>query len=290
MRSILFSEMRRLHQMTLRRALLVTAAGTAAAVCGAFLLYERPGLGIGHFYYLSILLAALATGPWVGALAGTGAAGLYASGVVLNPALSSSEVLSKSTTIRLFTFVAVGAVTGYFAKSNREVAAELQLLADRDAVTGLPNTRAFERAIGKRLATQQPFVLLVGRLDPESAAPGSETDAKWFVSRVAEHLVYALEADDEVARIGHHEFAVLAALRGVDDARRLASHLQRALIGSGVGVTFGWATFPQDGDNALSLYRAADERLYARRVISRNEAANVVELDARKAPASGLGA
>ena len=57
-----------------------------------------------------------------------------------------------------------------------------------------------------------------------------------------------------------------------------------------MGVTFGWATFPQDGDNALSLYRAADERLYARRVISRNEAANVVELDARKAPASGLGA
>jgi len=29
---------------------------------------------------------------------------------------------------------------------------------------------------------------------------------------------------------------------------------------------FGWATFPQDGENALALYRAADERLYARKV------------------------
>ena len=281
--------MRRLHHLTLRRALLLTAAGTAAAVYGSFLVYERPGLGIAHFYYLSILLVALATGPWVGALAGAGATGLYASGVVLNPAISSSEVLSVSTTIRLFTYVAVGAVTGYFAKAGRDVAAELHLLAERDAVTGLPNTRAFERAIGTRLAAQRPFVLLVGGLDPESAAPGTEADAKWFVSRVAEHLVHALDADDEVARIGHHEFAVLAALHGVDDARRLASHLQRALIGGGVGVTFGWATFPQDGDNALSLYRAADERLYARRVISRNEGATVVALDARQTPASALG-
>ena len=282
--------MRRLHHLTLRRALLLTAAGTAAAVYGAFLVYERPGLGIAHFYYLSILLAALATGPWVGALAGAGATGLYASGVVLNPAISSSEVLSVSTTIRLFTYVAVGAVTGYFAKAGRDVAAELHLLAERDAVTGLPNTRAFERAIGKRLAAQRPFVLLVGGLDPESAAPGTEADAKWFVSRVAEHLVHTLDADDEVARTGHHEFAVLAALHGVDDARRLASHLQRSLIGGGVGVTFGWATFPQDGDNALSLYRAADERLYALRVISRNEGATVVALDARQTPASALGA
>jgi GGDEF domain-containing protein len=282
--------MRRLHHLTLRHALLLTAAGTAAAVYGSFLVYERPGLGIAHFYYLSILLVALGTGPWVGALAGAGATGLYASGVVLNPAISSSEVLSVSTTIRLFTYVAVGAVTGYFAKAGRDVAAELHLLAERDAVTGLPNTRAFERAIGKRLAAQRPFVLLVGGLDPESAAPGTEADAKWFVSRVAEHLVHALDADDEVARIGHHEFAVLAALHGVDDARRLASHLQRSLIGGGVGVTFGWATFPQDGDNALSLYRAADERLYARRVISRNEGATVVALDARQALASGLGA
>ena len=79
---------------------------------------------------------------------------------------------------------------------------------------------------------------------------------------------------------------MLAPLPRPDDARRLAAHLERVLVGSGgVGVTFGWATYPQDGDNALALYRAADERLYARRVISRNEDANVVPLD-RSAEAS----
>src|SRR4026209_932200 len=99
--------MRRL-QLTPRRALLATAAGSAAAIYGAFLLYETPGLGIGHFYYLSILLAALATGPWFGAISGAAATGLYATGVVLNPSIQSSEVLSASTAIRLVTFRAGG--------------------------------------------------------------------------------------------------------------------------------------------------------------------------------------
>jgi len=36
----------------------------------------------------------------------------------------------------------------------------------------------------------------------------------------------------------------------------------------------GWATFPDDGDNALALYRAADERLYARRIFSSYEGLN----------------
>jgi hypothetical protein len=32
-------------------------------------------------------------------------------------------------------------------------------------------------------------------------------------------------------------------------------------------ATLGWAAFPQEGDNALALYRAASERLYARKVM-----------------------
>jgi GGDEF domain-containing protein len=265
-RSMLEAEMRRLH-LTPQRVQLATAAGSAAAIYGAFLLYETPGLGIGHFYYIPILLAALATGPWLGALAGAGATMLYATGVLLNPAIASSEVLSASTGIRLVTYVAVGAVTGYFAAEGRRANAELTVLAERDAVTGLPNTRAFERAIGERLGAQQAFVLLVGALEADNAP----AEASSLVNLVAERLVRALEPEDDLARIGHHEFAVLASLPRAEDARRLAAHLERALTGSDVGVTFGWATYPQDGDNALSLYRAADERLYARRVISRNE-------------------
>jgi hypothetical protein len=32
-------------------------------------------------------------------------------------------------------------------------------------------------------------------------------------------------------------------------------------------MTFGWAAYPQDGKDALALFRAADERLYARKIV-----------------------
>jgi hypothetical protein len=39
------------------------------------------------------------------------------------------------------------------------------------------------------------------------------------------------------------------------------------LSASGIAIAFGWSVFPQEGANALSLYRAADERLYARKLV-----------------------
>jgi hypothetical protein len=46
------------------RYLMLVCAGLCFALTfGAFLLYERPGLGIGLFYYLGIALAAMAVGP-----------------------------------------------------------------------------------------------------------------------------------------------------------------------------------------------------------------------------------
>jgi hypothetical protein len=45
------------------------------------------------------------------------------------------------------------------------------------------------------------------------------------------------------------------------------------LARQGSPIMFGWAVFPQDGENALSLYRAADERLYARKLVRGDRAA-----------------
>ena len=43
-------------------------------------------------------------------------------------------------------------------------------------------------------------------------------------------------------------------------------------------MSFGWAVCPRDGDSALLLFRAADERLYAQKLIrSRLSAGQVVE-------------
>jgi diguanylate cyclase (GGDEF)-like protein len=256
----------------LRHALLISAALSGVAIFAAVAFYEQPGLGLGHFFYVSIMLAALATGPAIGAGAAVVATAMFAIGVIINPQIPPSEVLTTSTGIRFVTYATVGIATGYFAKRNRTLLAELRLLADRDALTGLPNTRVFERAIGERLAREQPFGLIVGAVD--ELAPGIDSDE--VLRQVASRLLHALPPGDEVARIGDDSFAVLTYAGGAGDAGKVATHLQGLLAADGCAVTFGWAACPQDGSNALSLYRAADERLYARRIIHRQ--AKVVPL------------
>ena len=248
-----------------RFTLLLFALVGYVAVTIAFVTRERPGLGLGAFYYLPIALVAFAGGPLLGACAGVLAAGLYDGGIIVNPHLPSNLAFAR-TVINLITFVGIGALIGEFSRRNRALVGELSQLADRDSVTGLPNTRAFQAAIDRRLELGEEFVLMVGDVDElrQINAAGRERgdDA---LRRLADRLVTAKRPEDDVARVGGDEFAILGSLEG-DDGRRLAVALEQHLVHGGTTVTFGWAAFPHDGDNALALYRVADERLYARKV------------------------
>jgi len=85
--------------------------------------------------------------------------------------------------------------------------------------------------------------------------------------RLADQLASSFGPDDDVARVGNDEFAILASVQGSDGAARVVARLERILADGRTKVTLGWAAFPQEGDNALALYRAASERLYARKVM-----------------------
>ena len=245
------------------RVFVATAVVIYAVVFAAFLVLERPGIGIGHFYYVAIALVALGLGPLWGAAGGGLATLLYAAGVYLNHSMPLSELFTVSTPIRFVNYVAVGALLGWFATHYRAANAELQILAQRDLVTGLPNTRAFELAIDRRLGAGQPFALLVGDLDPLRF----EGDRDQALRCVSDALSSALGPEADVARVGGEEFAVLSPCESVEQAAQLAARLERRLCESGSLVTFGWSAYPREGENALTLYRAADERLYARRVL-----------------------
>jgi len=136
------------------RLFAATAAAIYATVFVGFLLFESPGLGVGHFYYLAIALVALGFGPIWGAAAGALATGLYTVGVLLSETMPTTEIFTLSTPIRFVNYVAIGTLLGWFATHYRAANAELQVLAQRDLVTGLPNTRAFELAIDRRLAAE----------------------------------------------------------------------------------------------------------------------------------------
>ena len=84
---------------------------------------------------------------------------------------------------------------------------------------------------------------------------------------------------DQLARVGGDEFAVVTSRPGTEAVRALCSRLTAALAEEGLSISFGWAVCPRDGDSPLLLYRAADERLFAQKLIgSRLSQAEVVSL------------
>ena len=254
---------------TARQLLLACATASFAAVFLAFVLYEQPGLGLAHFFYLCVALIAMTTGPRLGATAGVAATALYVTGILANNEIPSTDVLTVSTAIRFVTFVSIGALIGLFASRNRSMLDELRILAERDVLTGLPNTRAFEAAITKRLEAGRPFGLLLADMDAlkelnQEAGPSAGNEA---LRQVADRLSRSLAPEDQVARVGSDEFAVLASTATLDEAAELSTRLEWVLSSQGTKATFGWAVHPQEGENALALYRAASERLYARKVM-----------------------
>jgi diguanylate cyclase (GGDEF)-like protein len=250
-----------------------TAAAVYAAVFVAFALIPADDVGIPHVFYIAIALVAAVTGPLWGAVAGAVAAALYCIGMIVHPIVPSAEILTGGTLVRLGTYAATGAVIGWFARDNRRLVAELRILADRDSVTGLPNTRSFEAAIQRRLDAQEPFALLIGDLRGiEDATLGEDVAANDALLRIGDVLGNAVGPGDDLARVGGRAFALLTSLGSAHEASRLAGRLEQTLAGHGLPTRFGWAVFPHEGANALSLYRAADERLYARKLVSADAA------------------
>jgi diguanylate cyclase (GGDEF)-like protein len=252
-----------------RSFVLSCAIAAYAIVFTAFVLFEVPGLGIAHFFYLPIAAMALTGDVRRGILAGALAGVLFTFGVLINPNISPSELLTLTTPIRFATFMSVGGLIGWFSCRDRELVERLRVLAERDFLTGLPNTRAFEAAIARRFEAGTPFALLLGDMDGLKEINDSQGHAEGndALRRLALMLGSALRSEDEVARIGGDEFAVLTVLGRTDEAGALAARLEALLARQGSPMTFGWAVFPVDGENALSLYRAADERLYARKLV-----------------------
>jgi len=264
--------------------LLTASAVLYPLIFATFLLVEKPGLGLGHFYYIPIALIALANGPVWGASAGLAATGFYTLGIVINPRLPTYDVLTASSTIRLVTYTMIGMLVGWFAHNHRVLVDRLRVAAERDFLTGLLNTRAFDAALSARLEREKPFGLVLGDMDNLKEVNDTEGHAVGndVLRRAGEILSRELEEHDQLARVGGDEFAVITSLPGTDAVRALCGRLTAALAAEGMSMSFGWAVCPRDGDSSLLLYRAADERLYAQKLIrSRFTAAEVVSLPTR---------
>lgn len=136
-----------------------------------------------------------------------------------------------------------------------------------DALTGLGNRRAFDRAIEREEARCARFGHLAGVmvLDLDGLKATNDT---WgheagdeMIKRAADAIRRTLRTADQAFRIGGDEFALLLPEVGEDGLGSLCQRLGDALAAAGVSASVGAAMRRPTG-NLNAVARQADERMY----------------------------
>jgi diguanylate cyclase (GGDEF)-like protein len=153
---------------------------------------------------------------------------------------------------------------------------KLQLNAVTDPLTGLYNRRLFAESFEKELNRARRYGLPLGivildlhrfkEVNDKYGHPRGDD----VLRAAASTLQKALRTSDSAFRIGGDEFALLLpqtdAAQALALSRRVetvfAETLRQLQPAFPVTMDHGTANFPQDGDQADQLIRAADERLY----------------------------
>jgi diguanylate cyclase len=159
--------------------------------------------------------------------------------------------------------------------------------ARTDALTGLPNRRAFDDELVRRIAEWQRkksvFCLLLVDIDrfKDLNDRHGHPAADEVLRGLAETFRGVLRQMDLVARIGGEEFGVVLPSTNPRDAMYAAERLRSAVASAqfattqggkralAVTISLGLATVGT-GDDSISLLRRADEALYAAKRSGRN--------------------
>ena len=160
-----------------------------------------------------------------------------------------------------------------FLLHEGDVRRRLAEAARTDALTGLPNRRAFNDRVQDEFARAGRYghalAVLVMDLrgfkrvnDTLGHAKGDEA-----LVLVARALQQAARASDHVYRLGGDEFAALLPHAGPAEAGAVAGRIAERVAGLRVGdralaINVGVANFPHDGRDVDTLLRLADDRMY----------------------------
>ena len=149
-------------------------------------------------------------------------------------------------------------------------------LAYEDALTGLPNRAMFNEQLAQAVRTaqreSQPIAVLVFDMDRFKTI--NETlghpVGDQALREVGRRVRNALRHSDVVARLGGDEFAALLVTGGVEAPKMVAAKILKSLEeplvieGQTMDLTasIGIANFPEHGEDANALMRAADVAMY----------------------------
>jgi diguanylate cyclase (GGDEF)-like protein len=150
------------------------------------------------------------------------------------------------------------------AIKRADLLTQLSDMASTDALTGLPNRRAWETNLGKALLDREPFVLAM--LDFDHFKDFNDTHGHPAGDRLLKETAAAwreeLRGEDFLARIGGEEFALLLpAGTATEDALAVVERLRRRVpyqqtCSAGVAVH-------EPGESVDALMARVDQALYA---------------------------
>ncbi len=160
-------------------------------------------------------------------------------------------------------------------------------LAVKDGLTGLFNYRYFwqrlEEEVMRARRFHYPLSLVMADIDyfKHYNDLHGHLNGDALLRTVAGLLCKNVRAIDVVARYGGEEFAIILVQTDKDDAVKVAEKLRRAIEdevfpyeglqpGGDLTMSFGVATFPEDGRGPDEIVRRADDALYRAKEEGRN--------------------
>ena len=162
--------------------------------------------------------------------------------------------------------------------AHRETSRQLQWTSEHDALTDLPNRRAFEShlqaAVLRAMRSNGHVALLLVDLDhfkhinDTLGHPAGDHLLKAFSKRLRK----SVRTSDFVARLGGDEFAIILegdgeSLDPVKAGEAVVERLRQPVAFEGrtvsAGASIGGAVFPRDAESANELFKSADIALYA---------------------------
>ncbi len=209
--------------------------------------------------------------------------------IVVVPLVADGDVLGALNVSRVggaevyfstsdFELVQLFAAQASIALRNADAHHAMSQRADTDALTGLGNHGAFQRALGDLIDTAararrraaRRLSLLMMDLDSFKAyndrhghPAGDE-----LLHRIATTIYGAARSEDRVFRYGGDEFALILPGAGVAESARMADRVRRAVARlttsdpTPVTITIGVAGLPDDATDRAGLISAADTALF----------------------------